>query len=60
VTGRIARSFWAERGQATSEYLMIAGLITAIILGTTGIIVPPVRGGVVWLLQRLVVFVSSP
>jgi Flp pilus assembly pilin Flp len=60
MTGRMARCRWDEWGQTTSEYLMIAGLLTAIILGTTGIVVPPVRGGVVWLLQRLAVFVSSP
>ena len=49
-----------ERGQTTSEYLMVAGLLTAIIVVLTGIIVPGVARPVVGLVRHMMVNLSTP
>ena len=40
-----------ERGQTLTEYLMIAGLLTAIIISLTGIIVPNLSFAIVGLVE---------
>jgi Flp pilus assembly pilin Flp len=49
----------SQRGQTTVEYLMIAGLITAIIISLTKIIVPTMAWVVVKLVRHMAVYVSS-
>jgi Flp pilus assembly pilin Flp len=49
----------SQRGQTTVEYLMIAGLITAIIISLTKIIVPTMAWVVVRLVRHMAVYVSS-
>jgi Flp pilus assembly pilin Flp len=48
-----------ERGQTMTEYLMILGIITAMIIAVTKIIVPGIAIGVLGLLEHMVVYVSS-
>lgn len=48
-----------ERGQTAVEYLMIAGLLTAIIIVLTKMIVPAVAYVVVKLVQHMALYVSS-
>ena len=48
-----------ERGQAATEYLMILGLLTAIIIALTGIIVPTISYAVVRIVTRMAIFLSS-
>lgn len=48
-----------ERGQTAVEYLMIAGLLTAIIIVLTKMIVPAVAYVVVTLVRHMAVYVSS-
>jgi hypothetical protein len=47
------------RGQAVTEYLMIAGLLTAILVALTEIIVPTFSYAVVRIVTHIAVFVSS-
>ena len=54
---------WRTRsraGQTPTEYLMIAGLITAMIIVLTGIIVPTMREVTVRLATHIIVNLSSP
>lgn len=46
-------------GQTTTEYLMILGLLTAMIVALTQIIVPGVAVTIVQLVQHMVRFLSS-
>jgi Flp pilus assembly pilin Flp len=55
----IAGCVRSQRGQTTVEYLMIAGLITAIIISLTKIIVPTMAWVVVKLVRHMAVYVSS-
>ncbi len=48
-----------DAGQTVTEYLMILGIITAIIIALTKMIVPAVARGVLGLLTHMVVYVSS-
>jgi Flp pilus assembly pilin Flp len=48
-----------EHGQAATEYLMILGLLTAMIIALTGIIVPTISYVVVRVVKHVAVFVSS-
>jgi Flp pilus assembly pilin Flp len=48
-----------DAGQATTEYLMIAGLLTAMILALTQIIVPAIAWAVARLATHMAVYVSS-
>jgi hypothetical protein len=56
--GRL-RARRGELGQTVTEYLMILGIVTAIIIVLTKIIVPGVAIGVLGLLEHMVVYVSS-
>jgi protein-S-isoprenylcysteine O-methyltransferase Ste14 len=49
----------ADAGQTVTEYLMILGFITSVIIVLTKWIVPAVARGVLGLLTHMVVFVSS-
>jgi hypothetical protein len=49
----------SDAGQTATEYLMILGIITAIIIALTKMIVPAVARGVIGFLEHMVVFVSS-
>jgi len=48
-----------EAGQTVTEYLMILGIITAIIIALTKMIVPAVARGVLGFLEHTAVYVSS-
>ncbi len=48
-----------EQGQTTVEYLMIAGLLTAIIVSLTKIIVPTMAWVVLQLVTHMAVGISS-
>jgi Flp pilus assembly pilin Flp len=48
-----------ECGQTTTEYLMIAGLLTAIIVSLTKIIVPTMAWVVVKLVNHMAIGISS-
>ena len=48
-----------EAGQTMTETLMILGILTAIIIGLTGIVVPGVLTPVAWLVQHMLVFVGA-
>jgi len=55
-----ARAAWRDRaGQTVTEYLMIAGLLTAMIIVLTQIIVPGVALPVVDLVRHMVIYLSS-
>jgi hypothetical protein len=56
---RLQRARRGELGQTVTEYLMILGIVTAIIIVLTKIIVPGVTIGVIGLLEHMVVYVSS-
>jgi hypothetical protein len=56
---RWQRARRGELGQTVTEYLMILGIVTAIIIVLTKIIVPGVTIGVIGLLEHMVVYVSS-
>lgn len=56
---RAIRAWRSARGQTTTEYLMILGLLTAIIISLTQIIVPAVGWVVVKLVRHMAVYVSS-
>jgi Flp pilus assembly pilin Flp len=49
----------SERGQTLTEYVMIAGLLTAIIISITGIIVPGLSRAIVGLVRYVAVNVAS-
>lgn len=54
------QSRWGkERGQAMVEYLMITGILTAVIIAVTKIVVPALGFVVVELVRHMAVFVSS-
>jgi Flp pilus assembly pilin Flp len=53
------RQIQSERGQTFTEYTMVLGLLAAIIVAVTGIIVPGVRLLIARLVFRLVVFMGS-
>jgi hypothetical protein len=59
MTARRRRDRSGIDGQTTSEYLMILGLLTAIIISLTQIIVPPVALAFVRLVRHMAIFVSS-
>jgi hypothetical protein len=59
MTARRRRDRSGIDGQTTSEYLMILGLLTAIIISLTQIIVPPVALAIVRLVRHMAIFVSS-
>lgn len=48
-----------DRGQTTTEYLMIAGLLTAIIIALTKIIVPTMAWVAVKLVNHMAIGISS-
>lgn len=48
-----------ESGQTTTEYLMILGLLTAIIVAVTGIIVPFMGNAITRMVRHMVLYVSS-
>jgi Flp pilus assembly pilin Flp len=54
-----ARRRAGEQGQTTTEYLMIAGLLTAIIISLTKIIVPTMAWVVVKLVNHMAIGISS-
>ena len=55
-----ARAAWRDQaGQTVTEYLMIAGLLTAMIIVLTQIIVPGVALPVVDLVRHMVIYLSS-
>jgi hypothetical protein len=61
---RACRGGWrtdprGEAGQTVTEYLMIAGILTAIIIALTKMIVPAIAYGVLGFLDHVVVYVSS-
>lgn len=49
----------SERGQVFVEYVMILGLISAIIIAVTGIVVPGLANPVVQLILHMSVYLSS-
>ena len=55
----LRRQWGEERGQALVEYLMMAGILTAIIISLTRIVVPALGFVVVELVRHMAVFVSS-
>ena len=57
---RSAAGVWRERGQTTTEYLMIAGLLTAMLIVLTGIVVPTMKLVGVKVVEHMVVHLSSP
>ena len=57
--GRTGTPRRGDTGQTVTEYLMILGIVTAIIIVLTKIIVPGVAIGVIGLLEHMVVYVSS-
>lgn len=50
----------SEAGQTATEMLMMMGLLTAMLISATGIIVPTMRWVVERLVKHMVVYVSSP
>ena len=52
------RSWAGERGQAFTEYLMILGLMTALIIVVTNLVVPAIGYVVVHLVDHLYIFLS--
>lgn len=53
------RSQSREAGQTFTETAMILGIITAIIIGLTGIIVPSFSTAIAGLVRHMLVFVGS-
>lgn len=52
--------FWrASNGQTFTEYVMVVGLLTAIIIALTRVIVPGVAWVVVQLVQRMQVYITG-
>ena len=61
MTARPARRRWeGEGGQTVTEYLMIAGLLTAMIIVLTGVLVPGVIQPVAFLVGRMMFNLSTP
>jgi hypothetical protein len=56
VTRRARRS---EAGQTFTETVMLLGILTAIIIGLTGIIVPGFSTAVAGLVRHMLVYVGS-
>ena len=54
-----SRGWRSECGQTLTEYVMIAGLLTAIIISLTGIIVPGLARAIVGLVQYVAVNMTS-
>jgi hypothetical protein len=50
----------SRSGQTPTEYLMIAGLVTAMIIVLSGIIIPTMRDVTVRLARHIIVNLSSP
>lgn len=48
-----------ESGQTATEYLMIVGILTAIIIALSKMIVPAIAYGILAWLDHVVVYVSS-
>lgn len=48
-----------ERGQTAVEYMMILGLLTAVIIVLTKLIVPGVAWGVIKVVRHMAIYVSS-
>jgi Flp pilus assembly pilin Flp len=59
MTGARRWHFGSERGQTFVEYVMILGLISAIILAVTEIIAPALSTVVVQLITQMSVYMSS-
>ena len=57
MASRCARG---RRGQTTTEYLMIAGLLTAMLIVLSGIIIPTMRVVTLRLADHIIVNLSSP
>jgi Flp pilus assembly pilin Flp len=57
--GRLGPSGRDDAGQTATEYLMILGFITAVIIALTKLIVPAIARGVLGLLEHMVLYVSS-
>ncbi len=53
-------SWRGTRGQAANEYLMIAGLMTAMLIVLTSIIVPTMKTVGVKVVEHMVLHLSSP
>lgn len=53
------RSRSSEAGQTFTETAMILGIITAIIIGLTGIIVPSFSTAIAGLVRHMLVYVGS-
>jgi hypothetical protein len=49
-----------RRGQTTTEYLMMAGLLTAMLIVLSGIIIPTMRVVTLRLADHIIVNLSSP
>lgn len=49
-----------RRGQTAVEYLMIAGIMTAILIMLTGIVVPTMRWVTRTATEHILVYLSSP
>jgi len=56
VTPRTRKS---EAGQTFTETAMILGILTALIIGLTGIIVPSFSTAIAGLVRHMIVFVGS-
>lgn len=50
----------SRRGQAPTEYLMMAGLLTAMLIVLSGIIIPTMRDVTIRLATHIIVNLSSP
>jgi hypothetical protein len=57
--GRPGPARRGDAGQTVTEYLMILGFITSVIIVLTKWIVPAIARGVLGLLTHMVVYVSS-
>ncbi len=57
--GRPGAARRGDAGQTATEYLMILGFITAIIIALTKLIVPAIARGVLGLLEHMVLYVST-
>ncbi len=59
--GRVhGRSRWTdERGQTFTEYTMILGLLTSIIIILTGLIVPSVSATILGLIRGMALYLTS-
>lgn len=53
------RAVGREAGQTTTEYLMILGLLTAIIVAVTGIIVPFMGNAMTRMVRHMVLYMTS-